>query len=304
MDAFYPSNRPRGSRLDDQGSNGGYGIALYVFSVVLHLAFILGVFFFQNASPQRVIPPSIQVDLVSMDFSGPAESFQGSPVAPVAKEQSATPPAPEPEPVKPVEKPTPVAPVAKKTVRVVKPEPKPESTPAPKPAKKKRALKKKTYRADKVLASARKTMEKTVAKSAEKQTQDTLGKAFSRLAKKVEKQGDSQPLANVSGSGVTGNKTDYTAIDLYNLELMYRIRQNWAFNERLAKADKGLEARVLIKILKNGQIRDVWFETRSGNRYLDESALKAVKKSSPLSPLPKGYASYEIGLKFTPSGLK
>jgi colicin import membrane protein len=85
---------------------------------------------------------------------------------------------------------------------------------------------------------------------------------------------------------------------------MYRIRQNWAFNERLANAEKGIQARVLIKILQNGQIRDVWFETRSGNRYLDESALKAVKKSNPLPPLPKGYVTYDVGLQFTPSGLK
>ncbi len=300
MDAFYPSHRSRGSVQDDQGCNGSFGVALYVFSVVLHLAFILGVFFYQNAAPQRVIPPSIQVDLVSLALPGSTESFQEPAVEPVVKEQQPTPPAPEPVSVKPVEKPAPAVSVAKETVRVVKP----AASPKPKPAKKKRALKKKTYRADKVLDSARKAMEKNVVKSAEKQTQDTLGKAFSRLAKEVKKQGGSRPLANVSGSGATGDKTDYTAIDLYNLELMYKIRQNWAFNERLAKADKGLEARVLIKILKNGQIRDVWFETRSGNRYLDESALKAVKKSSPLSPLPKGYASYEIGLKFSPSGLK
>jgi colicin import membrane protein len=86
--------------------------------------------------------------------------------------------------------------------------------------------------------------------------------------------------------------------------MTYRIKQNWAFNQRLAGSEKAIEARLLIKILKNGQIRDVWFETRSGNRYLDDSALKAVKKSNPLPQLPKGYATYEIGLRFTPSGLK
>jgi colicin import membrane protein len=64
-----------------------------------------------------------------------------------------------------------------------------------------------------------------------------------------------------------------------------------------------MEVRILIKILKSGQIRDIWFETRSGNRFLDESALKAVKKSNPLSPLPRGYNTYDVGLIFTPSGL-
>ena len=92
----------------------------------------------------------------------------------------------------------------------------------------------------------------------------------------------------MSGPGASGDKTEYTAIDLYNLELMYRIKQNWAFSEQLARAEKGIEARVLIKILRNGEIRDIWFETRSGNRYLDESALKAIKKIKPIATASKG----------------
>jgi colicin import membrane protein len=189
------------------------------------------------------------------------------------------------------------------------------------------ALKKKTLQADKVLEAARSSIEKKVEKQVEKSeppTGEILDKAFARLEKTVETQADSRSGTStgsgrgsssdpksgssfgpeLSGDGAKGSKTDYTAIDLYNLELMYRIQQNWAFNPRLAGPEKGIEARLLIKILKDGQIRDVWFETRSGNSYLDDSALKAVKKSNPLPPLPKGYATYDIGLRFTPSGLQ
>jgi colicin import membrane protein len=59
-----------------------------------------------------------------------------------------------------------------------------------------------------------------------------------------------------------------------------------------------------IKILANGEIKEIRFEKRSGNRYLDESAYKALMKTNPLPPLPKGFKLYEVGLIFTPKGLK
>ena len=40
-----------------------------------------------------------------------------------------------------------------------------------------------------------------------------------------------------------------------------------------------LEAVIIVKIMRDGEIRDVWFEKRSGNSYFDDSAHKAVKKS-------------------------
>ncbi len=58
--------------------------------------------------------------------------------------------------------------------------------------------------------------------------------------------------------------------------------------------------------MQNGKIKDIWFEKKSGNSYFDESAFKAVKKSDPLPKLPKEYFKpyYNLGLIFTPSGLK
>jgi len=408
MDSFYSSKRSG----DESGINGQYGLLLYVCSVVLHLAFVLGLMFYQNMSPQkRMLPPSIKVDLVSLDSPGLMETSQGKaaksgpaksagkekkvkspksepakpaakkaaakkakvklpepePVKPAVKEEKVKlpEPEPEPEPVKPVVKeekvklpePEPVKPVVKEEkVKVPEPEPvKPVVVPEKiVPAKKepeakpgiKQALKKKTYSSEKVLEGARQAMEKKVAESTRESAEsaseseesasestdeklaasaiesmekrvaesaanggsdgeeNSLDEAFSRLEQKVTRQGGSRPFTNVEGTGIDGDKTDYEAIDLYNLELMHRIQQNWAFNERLAKSARGIETRVIIKILQNGQIRDIWFETRSGNSYLDDSAMKAVKKSAPLPPLPRGYTSYDIGLKFTPSGLK
>ena len=72
----------------------------------------------------------------------------------------------------------------------------------------------------------------------------------------------------------------------------------------MAGMNQNLEVRILIKILKSGEIRDISYETRSGNRYLDESAKKAIRRANPLPELPKGMASYELVLGFSPRGLK
>jgi colicin import membrane protein len=67
-----------------------------------------------------------------------------------------------------------------------------------------------------------------------------------------------------------------------------------------------LEAVLAIKILRNGEIEDIWFDKKSGNVYLDDSAYKALVKSNPLPPLPNDYMRpyYKIGLRFGPKGLK
>ncbi|GAB6142863.1 cell envelope integrity protein TolA [Desulfocicer niacini] len=196
-----------------------------------------------------------------------------------------TPPPPTPSPVKPAPvKPAPVKPAPVK----------------PSPPEQKLSLKKKTYRPEAVIASAK----KQIAQSVKKQDENSLDTALTRLRKKVATQTSNQGgLFGARGGPVSGSADSNRAIDLYNLELMYRIQQNWAFNRQLAGGNDAMEVRILIKILKSGQIRDIWFETRSGNRFLDESALKAVKKSNPLSPLPRGYNTYDVGLVFTPSGL-
>ncbi|MDY0375811.1 MAG: TonB family protein [Desulfobacterium sp.] len=402
MNPSYPSGNFQGAtrddlRRDESGFSSAWGKGLFLGSILLHLALVGALYFFQGIPQPRILPLVMQMDLASLDLSqdlspsavrGGAPAQQKAKVTPVPrsvesskKEKVVTSP-PEPKVVKkpenkvaqvkekvvpvkekvvpvkekvvpvkekvvPVkEKVVPVkekvVPVKEKVVPVkeevvpvkekVATKPAQVPQPAPEPPGEnetaasiepdhKAALKKKTFQADKVLESARSSIEKKVEKQVERSdppTEEILDKAFARLEKAVETQASSRSGSGsssdpkpgssfgpgVSGNGVKGSKTDYTAIDLYNLELMYIIQQNWAFNPRLAGSQKGIEARVLIKILKNGQIRDVWFETRSGNSYLDDSALKAVKKSNPLPQLPKGYVTYDIGLRFTPSGLQ
>ena len=94
-------------------------------------------------------------------------------------------------------------------------------------------------------------------------------------------------------------------MDIYMIEIQYRIQKNWSFNEQLAGGRTDLEAWPAIKIMPNGEIKDIWFDKRSGNSYFDEQAKKAILKSDPLPPLPKGYwrSYFEVGFHFTASGL-
>ncbi len=147
---------------------------------------------------------------------------------------------------------------------------------------------------DQVLKDAREQLEKQV----EEQNQNRLAQALSRIQKKVEDQGKNQ------NSGKGYDKKGYKPIDLYKMILGSAIEQNWVFNDVLARMDKDLEVKILIKILESGVIRDIIYETRSGNRYLDDSAKKAIKKANPLPRLPAGMRAYDVVVIFTPKGLK
>ena len=313
---------------------------LFGVSLVFHVALFAVFFLIQTLSPPIVELPMVKVRLVSLDtVAVPGEeSFEDSPdlsenfvvsdptvekpppvmvsEKPVAQDPVPSVPevppdsVPEPsdaidsEPV--MEIPVKIPMVEKKPVikkEIVPPPPSapvktsPVESTAP---EQKVSLKKKTYRPEAVLASAK----KQIAQSVEKQDENSIDTALSRLRKKVAGQTNAKGgLFGAQGGPVGGSSDSTRAIDLYNLELMYRIQKNWAFNRQLAGNNDNMEVRILIKILKSGQIRDIWFETRSGNRFLDDSALKAVRKSNPLSPLPRGYDTYDVGLIFTPAGL-
>jgi len=88
----------------------------------------------------------------------------------------------------------------------------------------------------------------------------------------------------------------------YNL-LWQRIRSVWVLPEEALGGKKDLETIIAIRIAKDGQIEDIQFEKKSGNPYLDESALRAIKKANPLPPLPPGMEGdkFDVGVRFKPS---
>jgi colicin import membrane protein len=179
---------------------------------------------------------------------------------------------------------------------------------APKKKKIKKSLKKKTFKSSKVVKSAITKIEKKV----EESRPDEIKKAIARIEDRVKKTEttDHKKYQDVKGSEIpgqsgAGSKKILELIDIYQIEIAYQIQKNWAFSEQLARGGKDLEALIAIKIMPNGEIKDIWFDKRSGNRYLDETVEKAIRKSNPLPPLPKGYLRpfFEAGFRFTPEGI-
>ena len=174
----------------------------------------------------------------------------------------------------------------------------------------KKSLKKKTFKYSRVVKSVIARVEKKV----EESRPNPIAEAIDRLKNKVasgrqepqSETGVASSSTGVAGSHGAGGKKTLELIDIYKSQISYYIEKNWAFSKQLAGGRTDLAAVVVIRIMRNGEIKDVWFEKKSGNTYFDESAYKAVMKSNPLPMLPKGYLRpyYNLGLIFTPSGLR
>jgi TonB family protein len=63
---------------------------------------------------------------------------------------------------------------------------------------------------------------------------------------------------------------------------------------------KGLKSVISVNILENGKIVVNRFESPSGNKLFDRSALKAINKASPVEPPPSGSALDDVLLNFYP----
>ncbi len=178
--------------------------------------------------------------------------------------------------------------------------------PKEKSVEKKRKQKEK---AKKKLAQDLAKVKKELAEKGEKQRQAQLKNALTRMKASVASKEKDVQGKNSYGNGVSGVKEgggggEAAPLTLYQMLIKSAIEQNWVFNDAMAGLNQDLEVRIFIKILKSGDIRDISFETRSGNNYLDESAKKAIKRANPLPELPKGMSSYELVLGFSPRGLK
>ena len=64
-------------------------------------------------------------------------------------------------------------------------------------------------------------------------------------------------------------------------------------------ARPGITTTVKFVIDRDGKIHDIVTETESGNGTFDRAALRAVTESSPLPPLPFGYAGTYLNVHLT-----
>lgn len=121
-----------------------------------------------------------------------------------------------------------------------------------------------------------------------------------------ESQGQSdagQGLGVGTETGVTVGNTD-PALAYYFVLIQDKITGNWT----PPKMGPGTVANIslFLRILRSGQVRDVAVDSSSGDRLLDDSALRAVRLSTPLPPLPPLYKAETLllQLRFTFVGEK
>ena len=290
-------------RYQEAGYHSPSLVLPFGISFLFHLVIIGALIFMPEfGSRYRYRPGVVNVSLVSLPAPGPASAGPpASVVTPKPVEQK-----PPEKPAVKVPEPKP-APIVKKPAEAI--------SLAPKPKKAKESLKEKTINPEKMIDSAVERIEKKV----EKTETDTVAAAIDQLKRKVAAS-ESQageglggtsgkagtgPVGPSGGFGESGARVQESIL-IYQAEIQYQIQKNWAFSQQLAGDNTQLEAILAIKVLRNGEIEDIWFDKKSGNTYLDESAYKAVVKSNPLPPLPKDYMhpDYKIGLRFGPKGLK
>ncbi len=276
----------------EDGYNGERGLWKYMaVSFVGHLL-VMGVFLYWPAqkSDQIYLPEVINVRMVTMPE--PKANRPGAKAKAVVKK-----PAPA---AKPQAKPDAVALGKKKKAAPVKP-------------KTKMSLKHRTFKSNKVLRSAIKELERKV----ETAPPEPLAETLKRLREKVASE-KAQPLpetgvrvgdkraVNTIAAGKGKGKAVSDLLTVYRVEIAYQVQKHWAFSPQLAGNSGNLTTGVIFKVLPDGEITDIIITDHSGNAYLDESARKAILKSSPVSPHPAGLNMpyVTVGLRFTPEGVK
>ncbi|MDD5723690.1 MAG: energy transducer TonB [Syntrophales bacterium] len=104
-----------------------------------------------------------------------------------------------------------------------------------------------------------------------------------------------QPVASASPDNSELNMQ----MKVYYSVIWSMIKEKWALPEGILH-NANLETVIEAKILKNGSVVSLTFEKQSGNRYFDESALKAIRKVGKFPPLPEWLNKkyIDMGIRF------
>jgi colicin import membrane protein len=130
-------------------------------------------------------------------------------------------------------------------------------------------------------------------------------KAVEAVRKKVlssEKAASRPATAGTESAATTAalsNREANEKMASYYAAVWAKIKGQWSLPRDILSKEN-MESVIQAKILRNGAISDISFEKRSGNRFFDDSAMKAIKKANPLPPLPGWIRdnSIEIGIRF------
>ena len=218
-------------------------------------------------------PPAPKPQPPKVEVKGPKVEAKKPKVEPKkpkveAKKPKAQPPKVEPK--KPKRKPAVAKP--KEPVKIAaKKEPPPKKAPAKKPPAQKPEHAKKP---------PPKKPEEQGANAEDREQQ--IVAALDRVRQRLQAEA---PLGPASGGGGGGDMLRGLPFILYTQQVKQRVKQSWI----VAEHKSGLTAVVRFGILANGEVVEVELAERSGDTVFDESAIRAVRKASPLPPPPAAY---------------
>ncbi|MBW1710352.1 MAG: TonB C-terminal domain-containing protein [Deltaproteobacteria bacterium] len=277
-----------GDIILDEGLDPRFKLTVII-SIALHLAVILFGFILLPGltSGRALLPPVYTVRLVSLPpMAAPAAAPKKAAAKPASK-PAFIPPKQKAEliPLGPVKE----GPKKKTEIKKIK-----KAPPKSKPVRRVDS----SRDLEKALARVKTKIQK------KQQASDRIDSAISRLAKKSGPGGGTTTAYGLQGTGPRSEldvKLGEWLIVIHNV-----INANWNMPPAGLLRKKGpLEAVYIIQISQSGTIVRGWFERKSGDKYFDQSAEKAVARSNPLPPLPENFKgqNFEVGLRFTPTGL-
>ncbi|MCP4745502.1 MAG: hypothetical protein GY874_05070 [Desulfobacteraceae bacterium] len=182
---------------------------------------------------------------------------------------------------------------------------KPEVSISRKPVKTKTAMKYKTLKLNQNFKKALARLKKNADEPPARTLEDTIRELREKMDKgEFKREVPKGQRGAQKGRSGPGSKREAQIEEIYMALIASEIQENWAYADQLS-SDNEKGGKVAITILPDGSIVDISFMDRSGNRYLDESVEKAIRKSSPVQPYPEGLRKSRIvlGLNYTPQGV-
>jgi len=123
---------------------------------------------------------------------------------------------------------------------------------------------------------------------------EDVEKAIEKVRKKVA--ASSSERTQTARQGVV--ETDQ-AVYAYYEAIWSRIKSEWALPRGILPSTN-LEAVVDVTVSRSGSVTSLSIERSSGNRYFDQSAIRAIRKASPFPPIPASIrgSSIDLGIRF------
>jgi len=169
------------------------------------------------------------------------------------------------------------------------------------PKVKKLKKKVKLEKKDPPITNSHKVVQKAVAQIQQKEKQKFL-QSIRQSVEDIQRKLLEQKIAAVEDAHVTTQGQPDFYLKIYQDQVWNLIKSQWLIPDSGYDRGKELLTVISIRVLKDGSVQDIKFESESGESVFDRSALMAIKRVGDFPPFPKEMFkdSIEIGFRFSP----